>query len=282
LAIRIEETIHPVQRVLELGSGYGGLLRILKIKQPGMKFTLVDIPETLFLAHVYLRRGFPGAKFYFACSDREARDIPNDADFAFLPAQIVKALAGQRFDLVINTMSLSEMTQSAVDYYVGFVENDIETSWFYHLNRFGIYRGGAAEGLGNTCSTAYALDPNWAVDAWHWDDDDCFARLDGAWPAILDLVLKRVPPNVRSPELYGMAAGALEMAARDAAPGPPTWHRLMWDAVRYHRTPARLRTYRLAPGDLPQARVRRPVNTDLCDSGEARSAEFDAVLDNAH
>ena len=43
-----------IKNVLEIGAGYGGLARIFKLMAPNVRYTIVDLPESLFFAQVFL------------------------------------------------------------------------------------------------------------------------------------------------------------------------------------------------------------------------------------
>ena len=78
--------------VLEIGGGYGGLARIFALK--GIDYTIMDMPESLFFAEVFLRaNGIEGVKLL----------------------RIGEPLGS--YDLAINQGSFGEMTQPVVDYW---------------------------------------------------------------------------------------------------------------------------------------------------------------------
>ena len=126
--------IKPPKQVLEIGSGYGGLARIYKIMHHELTYVLVDLPESLFSAQVFLTANFPDAKILYVQGEVPA-DI-SEYDFVFMPAQLAETLKGHSFDLVINTGSLQEMTTSAVKFWMDFIQNTIDTKLFYSWNYF--------------------------------------------------------------------------------------------------------------------------------------------------
>ena len=61
-------------QILELGSGYGGMARVLSLYRPDAKFTLIDLPESLFFAYIYLKMNFPEKRIVYASSEDELAD----------------------------------------------------------------------------------------------------------------------------------------------------------------------------------------------------------------
>lgn len=224
------------ETVLELGSGYGGLARLLKLMRPGVRITMCDLPETLYLCYVYLRRHFPNCTF---TAMTEPGTVPK-ADFVFVPAPLASSLAGSSFDVAVNTCSLSEMTQSACDYYLRIIQNDIEVDYFHHLNRI----GSPEPLLANACSTSFGLDPHWDVIDRHWHDAGNYYNFYFPnYGYLLNLMLRRIPDKIRSPELYaGMVARARSLLATTKQ-GSDEWHAAMWDIIRIERRPADIDAY---------------------------------------
>ena len=103
------------KRILEIGGGMGELARLFKLAHPDVHYTIVDLPESLFFAEVYLRAHFP------------------DGDFQFIPVQEIQSLQGIPYDLAINQGSFQEMTASGLEYWLGFLE-DSQCRAFYSLN----------------------------------------------------------------------------------------------------------------------------------------------------
>lgn len=99
--------IPPPHSVLEIGGGYGGLARIFALK--GVDYTIIDMPETLFFAEVFLRaNGIEGVKL-LRIGD---------------PLGI--------YDLAINQGGFGEMPQQTVDYWAEILKGRIKH--VYSLN----------------------------------------------------------------------------------------------------------------------------------------------------
>jgi putative sugar O-methyltransferase len=255
IAMQIDTVIGKVDSVLELGSGYGGLARVLKLVNPGAKFVLCDLPPTLFLCYVFLRRHFSGCTFDVIHQANQLSG-PRTADFTFVPAQLAGALAGSSFDLFVNTSSLSEMTQSAVAYYMGLIENEMKVKYLYHLNRYGC----TEPWLGNSCATSYMLDKHWEVLRWHWRGEGSFnLKTYPETAPLLNLIARRIPEQIRSDVLYAgmaetlrsrMAAAApvAEKRGRWSKPKEPAlpsdeWLAAIWDLIRIEGKRSDIETY---------------------------------------
>lgn len=214
IAAQIERTVGKLSTVFELGSGYGGLARILKLLNPNARFILCDLPTTLSFAYVFLRHHFPNCTFKVLESEEPLSRSTQTADFTFIPAPLAKVISGLSFDVMVNTSSLSEMTQSAVSYYLDLVQNHAHVDYLYHLNRMG-----TPEKIGDACSCSYALDRNWEILEWHWRGRGSFNLVTyPETPPLLNLIARRIPESIRSDSLYtGMAKSLRSRLAAIAA-----------------------------------------------------------------
>lgn len=107
-------------RILEIGSGYGGLAYFLwKILKPS-GYWLVDLPESLAYSSVYLTltTGLGGAGGLVYDGNASALLNPPDKGFVFLPNFLVDDLRNAgKFDLIINAGSFGEMNKEQVAHY---------------------------------------------------------------------------------------------------------------------------------------------------------------------
>jgi len=90
--------LQPGARILEIGGGYGGLAYFLRRAIGDIEYTIVDLPESLVYSSIYLSASF-------------------EAGFRFVPNYRFREISGDRFDLVINTLSMSEMSEPQVRAY---------------------------------------------------------------------------------------------------------------------------------------------------------------------
>ena len=105
--------------VLEIGGGYGALARLFALA--GTKYTIVDIPESLFFAEAFLR----------------ANGIKN---VNLVPYDNLERL--DRYDLAISQASFQEMAQEIVNSWAGFLKARVK--YLYSLN----YLAGGPFGTG--------------------------------------------------------------------------------------------------------------------------------------
>jgi hypothetical protein len=90
--------LRPGARIVEIGGGYGGLAYFLRRAIGSIDYTIVDLPESLIYSSMYLSASF-------------------DSGFQFVPNYRFREISDQRFDLAINTLSMSEMSDSQVRSY---------------------------------------------------------------------------------------------------------------------------------------------------------------------
>lgn len=110
-------------RILEIGGGYGALAYTFHKIFPGSTYVNVDIPESLLFSGSYLSLVNPGHKIsvYESCptEKRENKVFPESGDFILIPNYMFEQIIDQfeHFDLVINTLSMSEMSEYQVRVY---------------------------------------------------------------------------------------------------------------------------------------------------------------------
>lgn len=125
-------------RVLEIGPGYGAMARTLgRIFAGGVDYVMVDLPPMLHYPAVYL--SLSGVRVDIATADR----APDPAASHWLiPNYLAPRLAEQSvaaFDLVINTMSMNEMSLAQVRYYAEFIRRSLAPDGiFYEENAVGL------------------------------------------------------------------------------------------------------------------------------------------------
>lgn len=94
-------------RILEIGGGYGALARALWPMVGRGLYVICDLPESLMFAGLYLT---------LTTDAPVALNISGDEGYLLLPNYWFHELRGP-FDLVINTISMSEMTPYQVEIY---------------------------------------------------------------------------------------------------------------------------------------------------------------------
>jgi len=207
--------------VLELGAGYGGLARSLKLFHPAITYFIIDIPESLYFSSAFLRLNFPNSRFCYLTDPSCLRQPIGDFDFVFVPTMFADALIGRRFALFCNTASLGEMTNSTIRYWMDFVQNRVEVKYFFGLNRFlnTIYPKGHPEHQGfrlneNRCSVSF--DGGWRI--LQWELEPSFTRcpyLETQVSRNLEIIAERLPKEaIDKKENQQMSERLVEEIAR--------------------------------------------------------------------
>jgi len=113
-------------RILEIGAGYGALAYYIQRAVPGVRYTVLDIPESLVYSAIYLSVLNPDA----------ATDFLPNYEFPKLVED------NQQFDLVINTLSMTEMSEQQVRTYCRGIRTLIGASGvFFEQNQDGRHVG---------------------------------------------------------------------------------------------------------------------------------------------
>jgi putative sugar O-methyltransferase len=191
--------------VMEIGSGYGAAARFWRanpIRQPRRQ-VLVDIPECLFFADVFLSAEFSPDEVGYVTSSNPADIAKLDTcRFILCPLNRLDALQAVHADLVINTGSLQEMNEEWVDFYMGWLDRQ-PCRYFYSLNYF-------AQPISFLAESANLYSP----------------RLSSRWVSRL---LRWNPPLVRTyttRNFLEIIAERFDDAALNATEGQAAWNRV--------------------------------------------------------
>lgn len=124
--------------VCEIGGGYGAPARLWllnPIHQP-KTYVIVDFPESLFFAEVFLRSNFENLNLHYVTDAK-----PLELEFVqrhrvvLCPIHHVEALSRLSFDLIVNTGSMQEMTTEWIDFWMAWLKRQ-DSRFFYSLNYF--------------------------------------------------------------------------------------------------------------------------------------------------
>ncbi len=126
--------------IVDIGSGYGGLDRLLSYYTPNSCFILVDLPETLLLTSYYMEYNFPNKKIALLNDivDRldEFESLVLEYDFIIIPPSVVERIPSSSIDLVMNSASLGFMQKDYVKYYLSHIYRILRPlGHFYSLNK---------------------------------------------------------------------------------------------------------------------------------------------------
>jgi putative sugar O-methyltransferase len=155
--------------IVEVGSGFGRLGRLMNLLDRTRQYILVDLPESLVFAYAFLRINFPQSRMsVIDAPDHVVSDLA-ESHFVFCPIQYLSALRSRPVDVVINTYSFAEMPQGCVNYILNWVEQSLKPQFLYSLNMVFSdktihYDTGGLDGDAN--ETVLSLRPQWFPTRW--------------------------------------------------------------------------------------------------------------------
>ena len=247
---RLRESL-PSERatVLEIGAGLGNLARVIKLLQPGARYMILDLPETLFFSHLFLRYSFPEARTLYITDPDSLLSLDRSGerpDFIFIPAGLYRVIPRMQVDLVVNTHSLGEMRQETVEAYLWLIQQRLEVRFLYSLNRFlqiDPAMGNPSEATQATCSLP--LDRDWKLRSWNYPPPFVrMNRIPGDTEETLEVFAERIRPEERDPEgSRQQGRQFLKQAQECEIKGSREWLRLMWEAVRLNLDEENIRVF---------------------------------------
>lgn len=126
--------IGKVTSVCEIGGGYGNpaMLWMNCPIGPIHRYCIIDLPESLFFAEVFLRSALPDVEIsYLQDADELARDKGKRA-ILLVPIQHHRATSQMPFDVVVNTGSLGEMPDPWVAFWATWLDHQRATHFYSH------------------------------------------------------------------------------------------------------------------------------------------------------
>lgn len=250
IALRIQDHVNLSQAtVVEIGAGLGTLSRCIKLLHPTVNYAIIDLPETLFFAYIFLRASFPEAKILYVVNQNQLIEIDQTKyDFIFIPARLATALPkGLRVDLVCNTHSLGEMRQKTVNDYMGMIQEHLAVKFFYSMNRFlqtnehiNIHTSGEYQAL-----SSLVLDPYWKINKWNYRPE--FLRIPPSGldsETTLEVLLERIQDHKKnSYDVVNKSQLLLKEALKYDSMKSYKWLRLIWESINLHPTKDNIRIY---------------------------------------
>jgi len=159
------DDVNEIKVIVEVGSGFGRLARLMHLLDRSRCYVLVDLPESLVFAYAFLRTSFPESRIkVLANADDIVPGMTQHFDFIFCPIHQLVHLKLDRVDLFVNTYSFAEMTQGCVNHILDCVERVLKPRFLYSLNLVFAdktihFDTGGLDGEGN--ETVLALQPEW-------------------------------------------------------------------------------------------------------------------------
>jgi len=160
--------VPQTETICEIGGGYGAPARLWLLNpiRRVSRYFIVDFPESLFFAEVFLNCNFPEIDLRYVLDSGPLDRVGNSKQTVILcPIHLLEALSRISFDLVINTGSMQEMTEDWIEFWMGWLDRQ-DARWFYSLNYFAQPLSYMAEG-GNTWSPR--LGSGWAARLLRFD-----------------------------------------------------------------------------------------------------------------
>ena len=236
--------------VLEIGAGMGGFARIAKLRNPSIRYVIIDLLDTISLSYTFLRLNFPDARVILVHNKTELSALDLSVDFIFIPAHLVEDIEPMHFDLVVNSFSLGEMPQPVVDSYMDLIQETLDVDRFYSLNRY-LQHEKFADWLDESDQASYStpVDSHWDLLLWNFCPPFVQRHLvsgGSKWiqpqykgegweldsTATLELYLKRKHKEQDDPnELRVRSDDLLREALELNTVRGPKWHRLMWESI---------------------------------------------------
>ncbi len=109
-----------IQRVLEIGGGYGRDAYVILKLNPHIKVILVDITPAIYIAQRYLSSVFSDRKIFrvrkFSTYEEVRREM-EEASIVFLMPDQLSLLPDNQIDLSINISSFGEMAKNQLEWY---------------------------------------------------------------------------------------------------------------------------------------------------------------------
>jgi putative sugar O-methyltransferase len=113
-----------VDLIVELGSGSGKLVELIKKLHPHLSFCLFDIPPQLYVCQQYLSAVFPDCVVpYEATKSMEALPRGKGGKIYICGTWKIPILKGGQCDLFVNTASFQEMEPDVVANYLNYVSD---------------------------------------------------------------------------------------------------------------------------------------------------------------
>ncbi len=163
------------EHVLELGAGFGQVGRLLLSMQPRMRYTIVDLPETLHFAEIFLRLNFPNLKIV-SCQTEASLTEP--CAIRLVPADLAEAWAktSPGVDLFLNSSSLGEMDEQVQAHYLRLLHEFIRPKHAILLNRLlNTYDPVIDKFREHEAAWYFNLNGSWRIAQWELEPD--FTRI---------------------------------------------------------------------------------------------------------
>jgi putative sugar O-methyltransferase len=148
-----------IEKIVEIGGGYGNFSNKCKTLFPHIKYIIIDLPEVLLLQHYYLSSMNSKYKIINLIDNSIDIDIENDKyDFLLIPYNIYNNY-NFTFDVIVNKRSLGEMPKIVLEDYFKWIQKNIKKDGlFYLVNRYVFTKSKDKNKIRD-----YPFDENWNI-----------------------------------------------------------------------------------------------------------------------
>lgn len=119
-AMREQVPFGRIRRALEIGPGYGRTAYVALALNPGLQYTLVDVPPALWVAQRYLGSVFKDRRVFrvrdFRHYDEVREEMEQASIVCLLPHQL-ELMPDMHYDLALNISSFGEMRRNQLESY---------------------------------------------------------------------------------------------------------------------------------------------------------------------
>ena len=123
---------NKVDNIVELGSGAGNQIEILKKFYPHLNFYLLDLAPYLYVCHQFLKAVFPNNHVpYSETVDEQTVTAKRKGDILFLGSGRLSALRPSGVTLFWNSASFGEMEPEVVESYLAEIKNRSDGVYLY-------------------------------------------------------------------------------------------------------------------------------------------------------
>jgi putative sugar O-methyltransferase len=120
-----------IKRIIEIGGGYGGMAKILFSLNKNIDYYSVDLFEGCLLQYYYLSKCNIKTQIVFDAKNLKKNAV-NLIPFSKKNLDIVKNI--KNTDLLFNSRSFSELSETVVDCYFELINKKIKPRFVYHEN----------------------------------------------------------------------------------------------------------------------------------------------------
>ena len=114
-------TNNNANTIIEIGGGYGAIASAISRIRPNMSYVICDLPESLVYSGLYLSIVCPDISITIVYTPEDIPTALEQGGIILLPNYLFTKLADNeknKFDIAINTLSLTEMSDLQIQMYV--------------------------------------------------------------------------------------------------------------------------------------------------------------------